>query len=115
MEILFWLFLFIIFYAYFGYGIILVAMVKVRDLFISERTIINPKFEPTVSFIIPCYNERSILKEKVENCLQLDYPADKLEIIFITDGSDDGSAEYLKTVSGVKVLHEPQRRGKSCS
>ncbi len=115
MEILFWLFLFIIFYAYFGYGIILIAMVKIRDLFVSERTIVNPKFEPTVSFIIPCYNEKGILKEKVENCLQLNYPEDKLEIIFITDGSDDGSAEYLRTFSGLKVLHEQQRRGKSAA
>ncbi len=115
MEIIFWIFLFIIFYAYFGYGIILIAMVKIRDLFVSERTIINPKFEPTVSFIIPCYNEKGILKEKVENCLQLNYPKDKLEIIFITDGSDDGSADYLHTFSGVKVLHEQQRRGKSAA
>lgn len=115
MEILFWLFLFIIFYAYFGYGIILVAMVKIRDLFISERTVINPRFEPTVSFIIPCYNEREILKDKVDNCLQLDYPEDKLEIIFITDGSDDGSADFLKSYSGIKILHETQRKGKSAA
>lgn len=115
MEILFWLFLFTIFYAYFGYGLILIAIVKIRDHFTSERTIVNPKFEPSVSFIVPCYNERDILASKVKNCLELDYPASRLEIVFITDGSNDGSAAYLGQYDQIKVLHEDQRRGKSAA
>lgn len=103
LEISFWAFIFIIFYAYFGYGIILYAMVKIRELFIPERKIVNPKFEPTVSFIVPCYNEGDILKDKVKNCLELDYPSDKLQIIFITDGSTDGSEDLLTQYSQIEI------------
>lgn len=115
LEILFWTFIFIIFYAYFGYGIILFAIVKIREIFIPERKIVNPRFEPTVSFIVPCYNEKDILKDKVKNCLELDYPKDKLQIIFITDGSTDGSEDMLTQYREIEVLHESARKGKSAA
>lgn len=116
MEILFWIFITTIFYAYFGYGIILILLVKLREyLFRSHKTISNPGFQPTVSFVVPCYNEMDVLPEKIKNCLELDYPSNKIEIIFITDGSSDKSAEYISQFSNVKLLHQDQRKGKSAA
>ena len=40
-----------------------------------------------VALVIACYNGRSILEEKVANCLALNYPKEKLDIVFVTDGS----------------------------
>ncbi len=114
-EITFWLMLGIVFYAYFGYGIILYFLVKVRDFISPERQIINPSFTPSVSFIVPCYNEISLLREKVKNCLQLDYPKNKLQLIFITDGSTDGSNIMLEEFEGIEVLHSPVRKGKTAA
>lgn len=115
IEILFWSFITIIFYAYFGYGILLYGLVRLKEMLTKSYTIINPRFEPTVTFIVPCYNEADILESKVQNCLALDYPADKLQIIFITDGSNDGSPILLEKHPEIEVLHDSIRRGKSAA
>ncbi|MCE2995978.1 MAG: glycosyltransferase family 2 protein [Flammeovirgaceae bacterium] len=65
-----------------------------------------------VALVIACYNERSILKEKIANSLALNYPNEKLDIVFVTDGSIDGSAEMLMQYDRLKVFHEPKRGGK---
>ncbi len=65
-----------------------------------------------VALVIACYNERSILEEKVANCLALNYPKEKLDIVFVTDGSTDGSDEMLRQYDRLLVFHEPKRKGK---
>lgn len=115
IEILFWFFISIIFYAYFGYGILLYGLVRFKEMITKSYTIINPRFEPTVTLIVPCYNEVEILKTKVQNCLALDYPIEKLQILFITDGSNDGSPDLLEKYSEIHVLHDHVRRGKSAA
>jgi biofilm PGA synthesis N-glycosyltransferase PgaC len=70
-------------------------------------------FEPEVTLVVPAYNEADILKSKVENSLALDYPSEKLRLVFITDGSTDHSAEVLGQYPMVQHLHSPLRGGKS--
>jgi cellulose synthase/poly-beta-1,6-N-acetylglucosamine synthase-like glycosyltransferase len=65
-----------------------------------------------MTIIVTAYNEEAVLEKKIKNTLAIDYPANKLEIIFVTDGSDDGSAELVKKYSGVRLLHQPRRQGK---
>jgi poly-beta-1,6-N-acetyl-D-glucosamine synthase len=115
MEILFWVCLLTVFYAYFGYGLVLFAIIKIKRLFLPIRTIINNEYKPFVSFIVPCYNESEVLEDKILNTLQLDYPKDKIEFIFITDGSDDGSETIVKQYSQLTSLHQIERRGKSAA
>lgn len=116
MELLFWILIFIVFYAYLGYGILLFLLVKGKRLFSPSK---NPPsdsvFEPSVTLVVPAYNEEDFILKKVENCLQLDYPRDKFEIIFITDGSTDRTKELLERDGRVKVLHEDRRAGKSAA
>lgn len=69
-------------------------------------------YEPRVSLIVAAYNEESWVEKKVRNCLELLYPREKLELIFVTDGSTDCTVELLGRVGGVQVYHEPERRGK---
>jgi len=114
-EIVFWSFSLIIFYSYFGYGIVLYAMVRVKEFMWKKYTIINPNFEPKVTFIVPCYNEKDILEEKVNNTLLLEYPSNKLQILFITDGSTDGSSILLQNYAEIETLHDPIRKGKSAA
>jgi poly-beta-1,6-N-acetyl-D-glucosamine synthase len=115
IEILFWSFITTIFYAYFGYGILLYGLVRIKEIVTKSYNIVNPGFEPTVTFIVPCYNEIDILESKVRNCLALEYSADKLQILFITDGSTDGSQILLEKFSEIEVLHDTVRRGKSAA
>jgi len=67
---------------------------------------------PQVTLLIAAYNERDILMEKVRNTYALDYPADLMDIVFVTDGSTDGSDEMLYDLPLVRVFHRPAREGK---
>jgi cellulose synthase/poly-beta-1,6-N-acetylglucosamine synthase-like glycosyltransferase len=67
---------------------------------------------PQVTLLIAAYNERDILMEKVRNSYALSYPADLLDIVFVTDGSTDGSDEMLYDLPLVRVFHLPKREGK---
>lgn len=111
IEILFWLALFLIFYAFIGYGIIAYILVKIRKGF-SVPDIPADHDLPDLTLVIPAYNEMECLPAKVQNSLALDYPAEKLKIIFVVEGSNDGSEEYLDRLDGIGVIGGPARRGK---
>lgn len=113
--IFFWIALFIVFYAYAGYGILLYAIVKIKRLVRPDKRAISTDFEPEVAFVVPCYNEADCIENKIRNCRALDYPADKFKLILITDGSNDGTPEIARKFKGVQVLHEQKRAGKSAA
>lgn len=114
-EILFWIFLFIVFYAFLGYGLILFLLVKAKQFICLEKSALNPDFEPRVSLVIPCYNEADIIREKVINSLKMDYNKNKLQLFFITDGSTDNFREVLDEFSEVVLLHDDRRGGKTAA
>lgn len=112
---IFWISLFIIFYTYLGYGIFLFFFLKLKRFFrkAKQKLVSSEDFTPPVSLIIAAYNEKDYIDIKAWNMLSLHYPEDKLEVIFVTDGSDDGSPELLKEkFPKIKVLHLPERKGK---
>jgi cellulose synthase/poly-beta-1,6-N-acetylglucosamine synthase-like glycosyltransferase len=115
LEILFWISAIIVFYSFFGYGIILFVLVKLKRIFTKKRNYMSDTFEPTVSIIVACYNEATIIKEKILNTLQIDYPKDKLQIIFISDGSTDGTDSTIADFEEIELLHQPARKGKSAA
>lgn len=108
----FWILIFIVFYAYAGYGIVLYALVKLKRIIFSGTTWHNPEFEPDVTLFVAAYNERDYVRIKVENSLALDYPVNKLKLVWVTDGSDDGTPELLKSYPRLEVHHQPERAGK---
>ena len=65
--------------------------------------------------LIAAYNEEAIVASKMVNCRQLDYPADKLRLVWITDGSNDNTNERLKEYPEVTVLYQPRRQGKTAA
>lgn len=114
IEIIFWASLFVTFYAFLGYGILMVFLVVAKRIF-KKKKAFDASYEPSVSLVVPCFNEAPILDDKVANCYQLDYPKEKLEIVFITDGSTDNSSDVLKKYPDVRVLHENRRGGKTAA
>jgi cellulose synthase/poly-beta-1,6-N-acetylglucosamine synthase-like glycosyltransferase len=113
LKVFFWVILFIVFYTYAGYGIILYLILKIRRLKCSEKVKpVDNNFEPEVTLFIAAYNERDFVDLKMKNSLELEYPREKLHILWITDGSDDGTPEMLKNYEGVAVYHQPERKGK---
>jgi len=70
---------------------------------------------PPVSLIIACYNEGEIIREKIENTLQLKYPSANLNICFVTDGTTDGSEEIVKEYPELSLFHSEERKGKNAA
>ena len=114
-EWLFWIGIFIVFYTYLGYGILLYVLVKIKELFIKPVKKALPDPFPEVTLFIAAYNEEDIVASKMVNCHALSYPADKLKIVWVTDGSNDRTNEYLKKYEDVTVLFQPERRGKTAA
>lgn len=115
IEILFWIGIGIVFYTYLGYGIVLYLMVKIKELFVKPRSPLLPEPLPEATLLIAAYNEEAIVASKMVNCRQLDYPADKLRLVWITDGSNDNTNERLKEYPEVTVLYQPRRQGKTAA
>ncbi len=115
LKILFWIFLFIVFYAYLGYGILLFFMIKMKRLFkLGRKKVIDHDYEPDVTLFVAAYNEKDYVDAKVQNSFELEYPANKVRQVWVTDGSDDGTPDILKKYAdrGVEVYHEDARGGK---
>ena len=113
LELFFWLSLFIVFYAYVGYGILLYIIIKIRRILgIGKEPVINNNYEPEVTLFVAAYNEKDYVADKVKNSSQLNYPQDKVKQIWVTDGSDDGTPEKLQNFENVEVHHLDARGGK---
>lgn len=69
---------------------------------------------PSASVLIPALNEERVIAAKIENTLALDYPPEKIEVLVISDGSTDRTAEIARRYAGrgVGVIEFAERRGK---
>ena len=112
MQIVFWISLAIILYAYAGYTLILFISCQIKKLFTIDDITPTSGYEPEVTLFITAYNEAGSIKKKMENSLDMDYPKEKLKIVWVTDGSNDNSAELLAVYKEVTILHENIRKGK---
>src|SRR5574344_539720 len=123
IEILLWSSVFIVFYTYIGYGLLLLLLVKIKESVCKPKDKIIPSDGelPEVTLFIAAYNEKSVIREKIENCRSLDYPMEKLKILFVTDGTNDGSVEILRKVESdgklpaIIVEHSADRMGKAAA
>jgi len=113
LVILFWIFFFTLVYTYVGYASIVFLMLKIKKLYFSKRfPKIDKSYEPNVCLFVTAYNEKEYVKQKVENSFSLEYPKDKIQYLWITDGSDDGTPDVLKKYDKLEVHHLSERRGK---
>lgn len=115
LLILFWLFAFIVFYTFFGYGMLLYVLVKIKERRHPRKEFPHAEEYPDVTLLIAAYNEEDIVAEKMANCDALDYPKDKLHIVWVTDGSSDSTPDRLREYKQNTVLHSPERKGKTAA
>ncbi|WP_461135404.1 glycosyltransferase family 2 protein [Spirosoma lituiforme] len=118
MQLFLLLCLGIVAYTYLGYGILITLLVKIRTLVKGPRPTVNDDtYEPMVTLVMAAYNEMGCLPAKLQNSRELDYPADKLQLLFVTEGSNDGSTAYLEALrlrgdKQIEVLGGDERAGK---
>jgi len=112
MIIIFWISIFLIVYTFVGYGFVLYILVKIKSLFIKPFVFRTDIVLPSVTLLVAAYNEEDIIEDKIRNTLQLAYPKDKLQLIFITDGSSDQTAARVRNFQEITLLHQDLRAGK---
>lgn len=107
--LVFWCALGILAYATIGYPLAVAALARVRP-----RPYRRESVEPRVSVVIAVHNEVAHIGRKIENLLNIDYPADCLEILVGSDGSTDGTLERLRAVAEqrIRIFPLPERQGK---
>lgn len=112
MIIALWIALFLIVYTFVGYGFLLYLIIRIKRIFKKPVKFQYSENLPTVTLLIAAWNEEGIILEKIKNTLILDYPTDKIQIVFITDGSTDQTPELIRPYTEVLLLHNNERTGK---
>ncbi|WP_316799482.1 glycosyltransferase family 2 protein [Pedobacter frigidisoli] len=111
MITLFWLSLAIVFYTFLGYGLLLYILIRLKRIFSKPvQHVLNTL--PIVTLLVAAWNEEDMIKQKINNTLALDYPADRFQIIFISDGSTDRTLEYIQPYKQIVSMHIDERNGK---
>ena len=116
LKVLFWICLILVFYTYLGYGMLLWLLVSIKRLVYGKpqkQELPTGDELPEVTLMICAYNEQDIVESKMENTHQIDYP--KLKVVWVTDGSNDLTNDYLAKYHDVEVIYSPERRGKTAA
>lgn len=112
LQTIFWLSIFFLFYNYVGYAIVTWFLIKLS----SKRKVHGYDVDmPGVTMIIAAYNEESFVEQKILNTLALDYPKERLQVIFITDGSTDTTPDIIRNYPEIELLHKSERSGKTAA
>lgn len=114
MQFVFWFSLFLLFYIYFGYPLAVKALASIKAKPIEK----SEQFLPKVSVLIAAYNEAKDIEATLRNKLELDYPRDQLEILVISDESEDGTDDIVENVAKnapvpVHLFRQVPRQGKT--
>ena len=98
-------------YVYLGYPVLLILLNKL----IRPRNTLQEDMTPQVAMFVSCYNEEDVIETKIKDCLALDYPSDKIEFIFISDGSEDRTDEIIRRYQeqGIQLVRQEGRLGKT--
>ena len=112
LEALFWFSAALVLYACAGYALLLGLLARFAP---RKADSFAPLDSAAVTLLISAYNESSVIGEKVENALALDYPKELLEILVVSDCSDDGTDEIVLRYAhkGVRLVRQNERRGKT--
>jgi len=113
MKTLFWISAAFVVYVYFGYPALLWLLKS-----FARHSSKKEQIEPSVTLLVAAHNESDVIAAKLRNALALDYPAAKLEIVIASDGSNDNTAEIVRSIAEaegagrVHLLEFPENRGK---
>ena len=110
VKFIFWVSLGLIFYTYAGYPMLITFIANLK------KGKARPELSeyPKVSVIMPVFNEEDVLEQKIQNCLEIDYPEDKIEILIGSDGSTDKTNDIIASSGNkrIKYLLSKERYGK---
>src|SRR6266404_3317490 len=121
MQVVFWFSRALIVYTYFAYPGVLffcycLAQLRSDWQYLFDRqnrrvTALDECEVPSISLLIPAFKEEERLRQKISNLREMDYPPEKLQIVFVSDGSTDRTNEILKAVTdpNIEAIFLPHR------
>ena len=111
LPIFFWLSVSLVAYVYIGYPLILLAMRRLGE----RKPVVSGELQPDVTLIISAFNEADVIEEKIRNSLDMEYPKERLEVVVVSDASDDETDDIVKKFEecGVRLLRMRERSGKT--
>lgn len=114
-EFVTWVCLAVCGYVYVGYAALICGLARFKR-------VAAPALDdlPSVSILIAAYNEQDVIGGKIANSFALDYPLERLEVLVVTDGSNDDTVRIVedwaaRSAGRLQPLHAPERRGKSAA
>lgn len=115
IQLIFWICTTAVVFAYVGYPLVIRICAGLFGKFTAPGDIESGEDLPTVSLLIAAYNEEDCIEARLQNALSLDYPAEKLEIVIGSDGSDDRTAVIVNSFDDerIRLFDYRERRGKS--
>ncbi len=110
-QIIFWLAALAVLYVYAGYPALLYLVASFR----RRRQDSDSSYTPSISILIAACNEEATIEAKLQQTMQLEYPADKLEVLVLSDGSQDQTDEIVRRFPDprVRLVRVAERRGKT--
>ncbi len=101
-------------WAYFGYPFVLWVASRFRTPVTPPP---DPALWPFISITVPAYNEAARIRSTIESLLAIDYPADRRQILIVSDASTDGTDEIVSEYAarGVELHRVAQRGGKTAA
>ena len=100
MTWIFWLAASLVAYTYVGYA----GWLRLRVLW-RLRPVMRGAITPPVTVVMVVRNEEKILESKLKNLISLDYPQHQLQIVVVSDGSDDSTEQILREYWGDPRIH----------
>lgn len=116
IKILFWISVFVIFWANLGYPLFIIILNKILK---PNKISKDYNYEPTVTLMIVAHNEEKVIGEKLKNVLELEYPKEKLEILISSDNSSDKTNEIVRKIIeenkeiNIRLYEVKERKGKT--
>ncbi|MEQ8238755.1 MAG: glycosyltransferase family 2 protein [Cyclobacteriaceae bacterium] len=110
VTILFYTSLAILSYTYVGYPILLFILKSIKGRKALPQ--LSEEDFPEITHVIAAYNEQDIIADKILNCINLDYPQNRMKTIIVTDGSSDNTNQIISNYPQIKTYFKPERNGK---
>lgn len=114
LAIIFWTLVAPVVWCYVGYPLLILTLARFRPRPVTAG---YSESQPTVTTVIAARNERTNITRRIENLLAQQYPADRLSVLVVCNGSTDGTGEIVREIAAreprVRLLVSPAEQGKA--